>query len=386
MNLKDFATPIKARNHFMKVGIGGFSGTGKTRTASEFIEGLYKDLKIDKPLLFIDNEKGSRFLAPFFQKRGIEVILKETTHLADVHQAINYLNNGDIGALFIDSLTKVYYQFVRDYKKANNVKVMQLNDWGKILPAWQEQFSDKFVECEGNFIFTGRGGYEYSLEEDEKTKKKSFNKSGVKMKLAGETPFEPDLNIWMDRIEEMKGKTLTVWREATIMKDRSDTIDGQVFKNPTYENFKPVVAFLCSVPTGDVAGATETTNLAPDESGASEYYKRRTQKEIELDKLKDLFVEYDLGGTSQEQKKLKIAISKKILGTSSATEIETFDAGFIQSGRQDAEKMLMEMKEMEDKKIEGFSKEEFIKNFKVVRLNSPDDLLAEEVVEEAKEN
>src|SRR5690606_11426061 len=107
----------------------------------------------------------------------------------------------------------------------NRRRFMELSDWGKILPAWQETFADRFVSAEGSIVFTGRGGFTYEKEEDEtdertgKVKKGQFVKSGVKMKVAGETPFEPDLNLWMERQEEITSDGLKVWREAHIMKD-----------------------------------------------------------------------------------------------------------------------------------------------------------------------
>jgi len=52
------------------------------------------------------------------------------------------------------------------------------------------------------------------------------------------------------------------WREAQILKDRSGTIDGQTFKNPVYKNFKPLIDYLLNVPVGDVAGESNSTNLA----------------------------------------------------------------------------------------------------------------------------
>ncbi|MCK4789976.1 MAG: hypothetical protein KAV87_39925 [Desulfobacteraceae bacterium] len=72
MKLTDFASPLAAKNNFIKMSIGGFAGSGKSRTGSEFIAGAYKYLKCKKPILFIDNEKGSRFLIPFFKNHGIE--------------------------------------------------------------------------------------------------------------------------------------------------------------------------------------------------------------------------------------------------------------------------------------------------------------------------
>jgi hypothetical protein len=178
MKLNEFANKLSAKNHFVKASFGGFQGAGKTRTATEFIIGCYKDMKLTKPVLILDNEKGSRFLIPILKKAGIEAIAKDTTHLKDIHQAFEFLNTGQIDFLFIDSLTKIYYQFIKDYKQKNRKQRMLLQDWGTVLPAWQEEFSDRFVEVEGNIVFTGRAGFEYAKEEDEKDDKATLLTKG----------------------------------------------------------------------------------------------------------------------------------------------------------------------------------------------------------------
>jgi len=336
MKLQDFASPIVAKNHFVKASFGGFSGAGKTRTASEFIIGCYGDMKIKKPMLFIDNEKGSRFLIPLFKEAGIETLVKDTTSLKDVLDAMQFLASGEIGFLFIDSLSKVWYQYVRDYRAANKRNFMTLQDWGKILPSWQEQFSDKYVELSGNIVFTGRGGYTYDMEENEETHKKEFTKSGVKMKLAGETPFEPDINVWMEMQQELKDGSPVVWREAQIMKDRSALIDGKIFRNPTYENFRPVVKYLMGVQVGEVKGVTDQSNLAPtDDFGAQ---ARKRERDIELEKIKAQFDLLALG-TSKDDKQIKVLITKKIFGTTSGTEIEKFNAEELSILRDELERL-----------------------------------------------
>ena len=116
---------------------------------------------------------------------------------------------------------------------------MFLNDWGALLPAWQEEFSDKFVEVEGNIVFTGRGGFEYDKENDEVDdqgkviQKGQFVKSGVKMKIAGETPYETDLNVWMQLEKELDKDGRPVQKNVGyVLKDRSDTINGKRFEFP----------------------------------------------------------------------------------------------------------------------------------------------------------
>lgn len=328
MNLSDFATPLAAKNNFIKASFGGFAGSGKTRTMTEFTIGAYKDLGCKKPILIIDNEKGSRFLIPHFQKAGIETLVKDTLELADVLKAFEYLNNGDIDFLFIDSLTKIWYKYVRDYKKKNRRTFMTLQDWGKILPAWQEEFADKFVELSGNCVFTGRGGYTYDMEENDETGKKEFAKSGVKMKMAGETPFEPDLNVWMDVQQTMdEGGKPKIWREALVMKDRSALIDGKTFKNPTYKAFQPVVKYLLDAPKGEVAGSTDTTNLAPHE----EYNSRKAKRDQLAEEIKGQFDLMGMG-TGKEEKKIKAHLCKAIFSTTSMSAIEKMDLAGLETG------------------------------------------------------
>ncbi len=363
MKLTDFASSLVSKNHFIKASFGGFQGAGKTRTATEFIIGTYKDLNCSKPILIIDNEKGSRFLIPIFKKAGIEAIAKDSSSLADLIQSFDYLQKKEIDFLFIDSLTKVYYKFVRDYKTKNKKSFMTLQDWGKILPAWQEEFSDRFVNAEGNIVFTGRGGFEYEKEDDTKDdegnviEKGSFVKSGFKMKIAGETPYETDLNVWMQLEKEItkdgKPKQQNV---AYVLKDRSDTINGKIFEMPKYKQFKPIINFILGLPVGEVAQESLDQNLTPGSD--RDYYERQLQKKIENEKIESLFELNNLGSPrSAEEKKLKAMIIQKIFGTTSKTEIEKMEFAQLNFRRSELDELFQEMKNFDDKIS-------FVENFK----------------------
>lgn len=345
-----------AKGSFVKASFGGFAGSGKSRTGSELLAGIYKDLKYDKPILIIDNEKGSRFLIPYFKKElpQTEVFVKDTTSLADVLQAMQILQSGEISALFIDSLSKVWYNYVHQYKQKNRITFMTLQDWGKILPAWQEEFSDKYVSIDGTIIFTGRGGFTYEKEEDQKdeatgkVKKGQFVKSGVKMKMAGETPFEPDLNVWMEQIQDLHEGKLTLTREAQILKDRSGLIDGKTFINPTYNDFKPFVQFLSGLPLGEVQGASDSSNIAPGEN--YEAYERKNKREIIIEKIAGEYDKYNLSGSmTKEQKQLKALINEKIFGTLSATELERKHPAQLETEYGNLRILLKELAHEEDK-------------------------------------
>ena len=335
MKLEDFATEMVAENKFIKAAFAGFAGGGKSTTATEFVIGAYKDFGYTKPVMVIDNEKGSRFLIPKFRNAGIKAVLKDTTNVDDVLTAIDFLNQGEIDFLFIDTLTKVWYRYVRDYLSKNRKTFMELQDWGKVLPKWQETFSDVFVAAQGSIVFTGRGGFEYEKEEDQrdeatgKVKKGQFVKSGVKMKMAGETPFEPDLNIWMEREQEIRPDgELIVWREAQIMKDRSGLIDGKTFKNPTYADLRPFVQYLIDVPAGAVAGETSSRNIAPAEN--YEGYDRRQQAQVALDEIKEEMLRHHGHGMDAGTKAAKQETLEKITrcvmpdGTRSWARLESF--------------------------------------------------------------
>lgn len=348
MKLEQFATNLTSQSPYIRASFGGFQGAGKTRTATEFIIGAYKQLKCEKPILIIDNEKGARFLIPIFEKNGIKAIAKNTTSLSDVLEAFNFLENNEIDFLFIDSLTKVYYRYVKDYKAKNNRTFMTLQDWGKLLPAWQEKFSDRLSELERNVIFTGRGGFEYDKEEDETDEKGkviqkgSFVKSGFKMKIAGETPFETDLNVWMQMEQEIKHNKPKHVNVAYILKDRSDTINGKAIQMPKYRSFRPFVNFLLGLPAGEVAGESTAENLTPGDD--RDYWERQQRRKIEIEKIESVFDLYGLGSPrSADDKKLKTLIIQKVFGTTSKTEIEKMKPEELNYRRQELEELFEEI-------------------------------------------
>jgi hypothetical protein len=253
---------------------------------------------------------------------------------------------------------------VRDYKNANRRNFMTLQDWGKILPSWQEQFADVFVNTTGNIVFTGRGGYTYDMEENEDTKKKEFVKSGVKMKMAGETPFEPDLNIWMEIAQEIGNDGRPkIWREGLVMKDRSGLIDGKTFVNPTFKDFEPVISYLIGVEKGPVAKTSDSSNLAPSEDYASQ--NRRDQKEIELEKIKAVMLKNNIAASSKEDKQMLIAIMEKFFNTISWAEVEKTSVDILKVGREKMEEMFASWDILPDFQ----AKMNFIKEFELKDIN-----------------
>lgn len=79
---------------FLKAGIMGFAGDGKTYTASELAIGLVllmrqRGLEMgDKPVMFLDTETGSDWVKPRFDAENIELYTAKTRAFVDLLAAV----------------------------------------------------------------------------------------------------------------------------------------------------------------------------------------------------------------------------------------------------------------------------------------------------------
>jgi len=334
---------------FAKVGILGFAGAGKTRTATEIAVGLHKAIGSTKPVLFIDTETGSDFVLPIFQKHGIEMLVSKTRAFKDLASGLREAPEiSDI--LIIDSVSHFWVDIVESYRKKKNVNRLSFQDWGIIKPMWNNDFSTPFVTSPLHIIVAGRAGFEYDYFEGDDGKMELY-KTGTKMKAEGEFGFEPSLLIEMERIKnpeatesyrEAKTKDAKMRaakqimnerefvRRATVLKDRSDIMDGKVFYNPSYADFaehwnsiniggehKPLEA-------GDSQGLF-------NKEGQPQWKVERTRAEIALEEIK-AEVEKFFPGTSAKEKQAKIRLSEKVFGTASGKALEGMSYMVLEDG------------------------------------------------------
>src|SRR5690348_8667133 len=243
-----FFTPIGNTKPFFKAAIEGFAGSGKTFTAASIAIGLHKRIGSTKPVVIFDTERASKFLKPLFAEAGVEVLVREAKSLADLKRTMEFMRSGVSDILLIDSISHVWEGVLASYAESKRRTRLEFQDWGIIKPTWKREFSDPFVNDEYHAIFTGRAGYEYGNEKNEETGKREVYKSGIKMKVEGETAYEPDMLILMERFEEVLGDKKEVWREATVIKDRSTLLDGKTFKNPSFADFAPAIEALLDSP------------------------------------------------------------------------------------------------------------------------------------------
>lgn len=316
-----FFSPLENTKPFMKIALEGFAASGKTYTMAKLAILLWKLIKSTKPIVYVDSEKAGKFLLPLFQEAGIKVLHRETKSFADLMQAMALCRDRQVAEiLLVDSLTHFYENYLQSYLQKVKRTKLQFEDWGIIKPTWKREFSEPLVADPYHMMFTGRAGYEYDNEKNAETGKREIFKSGVKMKVEGETAYEPDMLILMERYEKVLGDDKQVWREATIIKDRSGLIDGKTFKNPTGEEFLPALNACLANPVNRPKTIEADTGLIfATEEDKREWLKKR---DILVEEIEALLVE-TWPGQSADEKQAKILALKAGFQTASWTWIKS---------------------------------------------------------------
>lgn len=326
----NFFAPIGNTKPYFKAAFEGFAGTGKTYTTAQIAIGLYKRIGSKKPIVIFDTEKASKFLKKAFAQEGIEVLVRESRSLADLKEAMTRMRQGAGEILIIDSISHVWEDFLKAYAEKVRRTRLEFQDWGVIKPTWKAEFSDPFVRDPYHIIMTGRAGYEYENEINKETGKREIYKSGVKMKVEGETAYEPDLLVLMERMQEMEGGSVKkVVRQGTVIKDRSTVIDGKSFENPCYEDFAPAIDVMLEAPEllQTVAERDAGTLFRTEE----EKYEWKQQKKRWLEEIENYLVSI-WPSQAAEQKKLKIDAINYAFNTMSWTVVESLRPEELEAG------------------------------------------------------
>ncbi len=316
----DFFAPIGNTKPYFKAAFQGFAGSGKTHTAAQIAIGLHKRIGSKKPIVIFDTEQASKFLKPMFAEAGIEVLVRESKSLADLKQTMEKMRSGVSDILLIDSISHVWEEFLQSYTQKVRRTRLEFQDWGVIKPTWKREFSDPFVSDQYHAIFTGRAGYEYDNEKNQETGKREIFKSGIKMKVEGETAYEPDMLVLMERFEEVLQDDKKVWREATVIKDRSTLLDGQTFKNPGYEAFAPAIDALLTNPMPRDAFMTPEADTALLFRTEEERFEWRRNRDKAMEELDGLLTRIAPGAVGKD-KQFKLDLLDRSYGTTSITAI-----------------------------------------------------------------
>jgi hypothetical protein len=320
-------TPAESTSAFLKMGLLGFAGSGKTKTASITAIGLVQYARsrqveyATRPVFFLDTETGSDWVKPDFDKAGIPLMVAKTRAFVDLLTAVEEAQKSG-SLLLIDSISHFWKELCDSYSKQKAKQFnaatyrLQFQDWGYLKGEWGK-FTDAFINSPLHIILCGRAGYEYDYFENDEGKKE-LEKTGVKMKAEGEMGYEPSLLVLMERNQKIeRGTVESSWREATVLKDRSTLLDGKVFVDPTFANFK---AHIDCLNLGGKQLGVDTRRTSEHAVVVEKKDWSGTQRAIVLEEIEAVLVEH-YPGQKAEEKQAKAALILEFFDTRSWTEV-----------------------------------------------------------------
>ncbi len=323
---------------YLKAGLMGFAGAGKTRTAIDIAIGLalymqQKGMEQGKrPIYFLDTETGADFITERVREAGLELFTSKTRAFVDLKSAVKEAEK-DASVLIIDSATHFWREFCESYQKKKNRTRLEFQDWATLKLEWGV-FTDLYVNSACHIVLCGRAGFEYDFFEDADGKKE-LQKTGIKMKAEGEMGYEPSLLLLMEREQNMQTKR--TFRVAHVLKDRFGILDGKALCSdetggPTFEMFLPHIERLN---LGGVHLGVDTSRTSADmfaDNGSTRWQHEKQQKEIALDEVKEEIAKMHPGQAAVD-KKAKGDVLEEAFGTRSWAKVESLKLDQVKVGR-----------------------------------------------------
>lgn len=328
---------------FLKAGILGFPGSGKSFTASMLAQAISRQLGAEKPVAFFDTESGSDFLIPKFETAGIELLRVKSKAFSDL-LAVGKEAEASCSVLIVDSVTHVWNELCEAYlakinaalkgKNRRPLQKLEFQHWAEVKRTWAS-WTTFYLNSQIHIVVCGRAGYEYEFTENDETGKKELQKVGTKMRVEGEFGFEPSLLIEMERASNGSEPGAGWIHRAHILKDRTDSINGRAFDfakpdgkkakeewRPVYDAFKPVLGRL------NIGGehiSVDTTRNSQDQfsdQGESDHTRRARRVTIACEEITGIMAALWPGQDAQS-KKVRQAVLFEMFGTYSWTAVES---------------------------------------------------------------
>jgi hypothetical protein len=316
MSILSAAKPEAA---YLKLGLYGEAGSGKTFTASKVAIGLRQYIKSDKPIAFADTETGSDYVRHLFEDAGIKLMSAKTRAFSDL-LGITDEAEKECAVLIVDSISHYWTELQDAWMKKNNLtRINWMKHSAPIKAIWRD-FTERYVNSKLHIIICGRSSPIYEDVIDPEDGSKESRKTGTKMKTENEMGYEPSLLAEMTPVQLIPSFGGKLVRRAFVKKDRFDILDGKLFDNPTFESFLPHIEKLN---LGGDHKALETgrdsLGLIRDENSGE---KRALNKEILCEKITNEIKKL-YPGQSEKDKAARIALLEGTFGTNSWTEIST---------------------------------------------------------------
>lgn len=319
---------IKAQNRqaFLKMGLYGDAGSGKTTTAAKVAIGLHKYANLQKPIAMFDTEPAASFLIPQFEAAGIDFYVYDQSRALDDLMGWAAEVEKECSIAIIDSITHVWRELQSTYLAQTNEQRKRFNKkplpslefqhWGPIKERFGK-FTDWFLSSKLHVIVCGRQGGIYKYQQNETTGKMELITVGDKMATEKEMGYEPSLLVSMEKIIDPDRGIVNA---AFVEKDRSTRINGSQFYFPTFENFIPHIESLNLGGKHFESMDQRKSSFNTYSDGDFDFEKRA--KEIWLDEIKETLSK-KWPSQSADDKKQKGDALEKFFGTRSWAYVET---------------------------------------------------------------
>jgi hypothetical protein len=372
---------------YVKAGILGFAGAGKSYTATQIAIGIIellreRGLPVKNRIYWLDTETGSDFMKPIIEAHGIELFVAKTRAFTDLLASIPEMTaNADVG--IFDSITHFWVEFIEAYKKKKVEAAtrkgfrayadLSFQDWGILKPEWAK-FTDLYVNSPIHLIICGRAGYEYDYFENDQGKMELY-KTGTKMKTENELGFEPSLLLEMERLRDPEAadsfKSATnkkekgqaakemaesrAWvRRCYVLKDRTTRLDGKVFDNPTCKDFLPHFEFLGLGGKHLGVDTSRTSDGYFGDTGES-FAAKKKRISIILEEIQGVLVELWPGST-KEDKLAKATIIYLAFNTRSWTAVENMDERTLEPAKARIQRLAKVRGQIKDADFDDYKK------------------------------
>lgn len=321
---------------FLKMGVYGECGSGKSFTSSQLAIGLHKHIESKKPIAFLDTETGSDFVQPIFKNEKIEFLIAKTRAFKDILTIIDDAEK-DCAVLIIDSITHIWNEMTDAYCKKNNLQRITLNHWQPIKKTWKE-FTDRYINSNLHIIMAGRSADKWQHVEDDEGAKE-LQKVGTKMRAETQIGYEPSLLVEMEQFRQSANIGGGWINRAWVIKDRWNLLnhksfdfkgfDGLKYCDETFKAFLPHIKMLN---LGGKHRAIDMDRTSEDmfEKNNTGYDKHRKAKGL-IEEIKNEFILYRPGSDAQS-KQDRILLMKEVFGTSAWSNVETMRLEDLEGG------------------------------------------------------
>lgn len=318
--------PASNKQAFAKVGIYGNAGSGKTYTSALIAIGLHQYAKATKPVGMFDTEPAASYIIPLFEKAKIPfLVYDESRALADLMDFMDEAEK-ECSVVIVDSITHVWRDTQESYMAKINeglvrkgkrpIYKLEFHHWGPIKAAWAK-FTDRYLSSRLHVIVCGRAGMVYEYQTNEESGKKELITTGTKMATEKEMGHEPSLLIEMMPVRE-EGKMVN---RATILKDRTDMLNGDEIDFPNFEKLKSHFEFLNIGGEHYTSMETRDSKAMFTEDGQDDWSQEQRRRGILAEEVAGLMQKHH-PSQKEEDKKARLELMHKVFDTRSWKKIE----------------------------------------------------------------